>query len=93
MYPKIHKLSHIRDSNLGVSQYPRYNSMDLTPNEYREFLSQFGITLNYLKKYFNDVIFRQGILTPYDYKEFYSYVEFLPGSMNIMMKIGEHEVH
>jgi hypothetical protein len=44
----------------------------MTPNEYRDFLSQFGLTLNYLKKYLNEVVFRKGLLTPYDIDELYS---------------------
>jgi hypothetical protein len=40
---------------------PVRNTMDMTTNEYREFLSTFGFTMNYMKKWLNEVVFRDGI--------------------------------
>lgn len=45
----------------SMKKLPTRNSLKLTENEYREFLSTLGFSLNYLKKYMNDVVFRGGI--------------------------------
>jgi hypothetical protein len=52
------------------------NGMNLTPNEYREFLSTFGFTNNYMKKWMNDVVFRPGVRFPYNMQEVYTTIKF-----------------
>lgn len=47
---------------------PIRNSMEMTTNEYREFLATFGFTNNYMKKYLNRQIFQDGIKFPYNMK-------------------------
>lgn len=70
MYIKLlnHKLDI--DSKFGQRSQPIMNNMDLTENEYREFLSTYGFTMNYLKKWLNDVYLRDGIFFPYNVSEF-----------------------
>lgn len=58
------------DSKFGQRSKPIRNGMELTENEYREFLSTYGFTLNYIKKWLNDVYFRDGIFFPYNMNEF-----------------------
>jgi hypothetical protein len=58
------------DSKFGQRSQPIMNNMELTENEYREYLSTFGFTMNYIKKYLNDVYFRDGIFFPYNVSEF-----------------------
>jgi len=50
--------------------------MELTANEYREFISSFGFFQNYLKKWFNNVYFKNGLNFPYNPSELYTTLEF-----------------
>jgi len=47
---------------------PVRNSMDMTTNEYRQFLATFGFTNNFMKKYLNHQIFKDGVKFPYNMK-------------------------
>jgi hypothetical protein len=58
------------DNKFGQRSQPIRNSMELTENEYREFLSTYGFTLDYIKKFLNDVYFRNGVFFPYNVSEF-----------------------
>jgi hypothetical protein len=89
LYIKLlnHKLDI--DSKFGQRSQPIRNSMDLTENEYREFLSTFGFTMNYIKKWLNDVYFRDGVLFPYNMSEFNTRVSFKEKSMHIMLEVEE----
>lgn len=90
MYIKLlnHKLDI--DSKFGQRSQPIMNNMELTENEYREFLSTFGFTMNYIKKWLNDVYFRDGIFFPYNVSEFDTRVSFKEKSMHIMLEIEDN---
>lgn len=77
------------DSKFGQRSQPIMNNMELTENEYREYLSTFGFTMNYLKKWLNDVYFRDGILFPYNVSEFKTEVSFQETSMHIMLEVED----
>jgi hypothetical protein len=68
----IHILNHKlnMDDLLGRPKLPIRNSMSMTENDYREFLSTFGFTLNFLKKWLNDAVLKDGVMTPWNTKEF-----------------------
>jgi len=66
---KIDAQAHTRKAALR-------NSMKMNDNDYREFLSTFGFTLNYMKKWLNDVVLRNGIQFPYNTKEFDTELKF-----------------
>jgi hypothetical protein len=89
LYIKLisHKLDI--DSKFGQRSKPIRDGMDLTENEYREFLSTFGFTLNYIKKFLNDVYFRNGVFFPYNVSEFDTEVYFQEKSMHIMLEVEE----
>jgi hypothetical protein len=63
-------------SHFGNKKLPIRNSMDMTENDYREFLSTLGFTLNYLKKWLNDVVLRNGIIFPFNTHEFDTSLKF-----------------
>ena len=90
MYIKLlnHKLDI--DSKFGQRSAPVMNNMELTENEYREFLSTFGFTMNYLKKWLNDVYFRDGLFFPYNVSEFKTKVSFKEKSMHIMLEVEDN---
>lgn len=64
----------------GQKTQPHDNSLGMTENDYRTFLSDFSVTLNTIKKHYNDVILRTGIPFPYDVPEFYTTMAFYPGA-------------
>ena len=78
------------DSKFGQRSQPIMNNMELTENEYREYLSTFGFTMNYIKKYLNDVYFRDGIFFPYNVSEFQTKVNFQAKSMHIMLEVEDN---
>ena len=55
---------------------PVRNALKMTNNEYREFLSTFGFTMNFMKKWMNDVTLRNGVWLPFSMKEIYMTVKF-----------------
>jgi len=65
-----HKLNI--NHKFGQKKAPMRNNMKLTANEYREFLSTLGFSHSYLKKWLNDIIFRNGVRFPYNMKEIYT---------------------
>jgi hypothetical protein len=42
----------------GSKNAPKRNGINMTPNEYREFLEDLSFTANEWKKWLNDVVFR-----------------------------------
>jgi len=89
MYIKLlnHKLD--LDNKFGQRSQPIKNGMELTENEYREYLSTLGFTMNYLKKWLNDVYFRDGLFFPYNISEFDTRVAFKEKSMHIMLEVED----
>jgi hypothetical protein len=67
----------VLDRRGGNRDRPRRNTMNLTPNEYREFLEDMSFTTTEIKKYFNDVVFRgDNAHLPYHMSEFQTTLEF-----------------
>ena len=89
MYMNIltHKIN--QQNKFGQRTQPIRNSLKLTPNEYREFLSTFGFTTNYLKKWLNDVVLRNGVRFPYNVYEFDTHLEFKEHSIHVMMEVND----
>jgi|APSaa5957512535_1039671.scaffolds.fasta_scaffold331075_1 hypothetical protein len=63
------------------------NSMKMTRNEYREFLSTFGFTMNFMKKWMNDVTLRGGVNLPFSMEELYTTVDFQEKSAHIFLEV------
>jgi hypothetical protein len=76
----IHIVEHKLNINqkYGQKSQPTRNNMKLTENDYKDFLSSFEITMNYLKTFLNEVHFRDGQPFPYGLEEFNSTVAFQP---------------
>ena len=75
------------DSKFGQKTKPIRENLELTENEYREFLSTFGFTMSYLKQWLNEVYFRPGLLFPYNVHEFLTEVTFQEKSMHILLEV------
>jgi hypothetical protein len=89
VFVKILNLKHDIDSRFGQRSAPVRDGMDLTENEYREFLSTYGFAMNWVKKWMNDVYLRNGILFPWGMDEFYTSVYFQEQSMHIMLEVED----
>ena len=64
----------------GRKDYPFRNTMDLTANEYHQFIMQFQTWLNQLKTQLNMVL-SMGIVWPFNYPEFDQRVEYVEGAI------------
>ena len=62
----------------GQKTTPHDNKLNMSENDYRSFLTDFSLSLNFIKKHYNDVILRRGIPFPYDVPEFITTVAFYP---------------
>jgi len=72
VYPTILANKVDIDSRYGQSTAPFRNGMQLTSNEYREFISSISFFQAYLKKFLNGVYFSKGIHMPYNPQELYT---------------------
>lgn len=66
------------------------DTLKTTENEYREFLSTFGYSLNQMKNYFNQVILPKGLHFPYSVDEIETDVKFKEGSMHVFLQIEQN---
>ena len=83
-----HKLN--LDSRGGNRDAPKRNSMDMTTNQYREFLEDFSFTMSEMKKWLNDVVFRgDRVRFPYSLKEFQTSVQFQKNKMHVMIDVED----
>ena len=80
-----HKLDS--DAKYGHRTLPLRNSMQMTEVEYREFLSSWGFTMTYLKKWVNEDVLVNGIQFPYTMEEFYTTLKFKEKSMHLMLEV------
>jgi len=72
-----HKLE--LENKFGVIKTaPLRNGMNLTPTEYREFLSSLAFFQNFMRKWLNEIYFKNGVQMPYNPKELYTSVKFQP---------------
>lgn len=90
LFIKILNLKLDIDSRFGQRSAPIRDGMDLTENEYREFLSTYGFAMNFIKKWMNDVYLREGIFFPYGVDEFYTTVFFKEKSMHVMLEVEDN---
>ena len=68
-------------------QAPIRNSMDMSHNDYREFISTFGFTMNWMKKWLNEVEWATGLNFPFNSQEINSTIEFQEKSMHVLMEV------
>lgn len=69
---------------------PHDSTMKISPEEYREFLSNVGFTMNTMKSWLNKEIFKGGIPFPYNINEIDTLIKFNTGSMNIFEQVEEN---
>lgn len=71
----------------GLKSMPSKNSMNMTKEDYKEFISTFGFWLNALKKWLNEEMLREGVFFPYGVDEFYTRLNFKEKQMHIMLEV------
>ena len=77
------------DSHLDNQNAPMQTTLDINTAEYREFLSSFGFYMNFLRKYINNVVLKDGIQFPYNPKEIYTTIDFKPKQMHVFMELAD----
>ena len=69
---------------------PKRNALNLTVNEYREFLEDFSFTASEFKKWLNDVVLRGDRITfPYTMDEFQTSVRFEDSKMHLLIDVED----
>lgn len=69
---------------------PKRNNMDLTTNEYREFLEDISFTVSEAKTWLNDVVLRGNkVRFPYAVEEFKTTLKFEAQKMHLMLDIED----
>jgi hypothetical protein len=69
---------------------PKSNSMEMTVNEYREFLEDFSFTVSEFKKWLNDVVLRgDRVLFPYTIEEFETSLKFEDQKMHLLFGVED----
>ena len=74
----------------GNRERPKRNSMDMTANEYREFLEDMSFTTTEIKKWLNDVVLRgDNAHMPYRMDEFNTWFKFESQKVHIMIDVED----
>ena len=90
VYLDVLKHMIVTDSKYGgIKNAPINNGMNLTPVEYREFISSVSFLQNYLKKWMNAVYLKNGLVMPYNPKQLYTSVAFKEQSMHILLEVED----
>ena len=88
----INLLSHKLDlsSKYGTKSSAIEDKMGLSENEYREFLSTFSLSLNWMKNWLNENYFKQGVYFPWNISEFKTKINYGDGTMHLMLEVEEN---
>lgn len=65
---------------------PLRNTMNMSKRDYREFISTFGFTMNWMK-WLNEVEWAEGLNFPFNTTEFNSTIEFQEKSMHVLLEV------
>ena len=80
----------VLDRRGGNRDRPKRNSMDMTANEYREFLEDMSFTCTEIKKWLNDVVLRgDNAHLPYTLSEFNTWFKFENQKVHVMIDIED----
>jgi hypothetical protein len=87
MYPKIikHKMNF---GHIPMKSKPTSTTLDVSRQEYDKYLTDMRMTMEELRKMFNDIQFIDGIAFPYGNNEFKTGVKFQEESVNFFITVG-----
>jgi hypothetical protein len=78
------------DARGGNRDMPKRNSMDMTQNEYREFLEDMSFSTSEFKKWLNDVVLRgDRVKFPYNLKEFKTSLNFQKQKVHVLVDVED----
>ena len=85
----INLLSHKLDlsSKFGTKSSAIEDEIGLSENEYREFLSTFSLSLDWMKDWLNENYFKAGVYFPWNISEFKTKIFYGEGTMHIMLEV------
>jgi hypothetical protein len=86
---KILNLNYDFKDKSYIKKLPQQNTMKMTKEDYKEFISTFGFWLKHLKKWLNDEILTEGIFFPWGVDEFKTSLNFKEKQMHIMLEVEE----
>lgn len=75
------------ENKFGGRQLPIRNGMDLSKNEYREFISTLGFSARYWKDWINQSVFKGGVRFPYKPNEFLTDLKFQAKSAHLFFEL------
>ena len=72
LFPTVlnHKIVH--NAKFGPKDLPVKNKLNMSKNDYKEFMAQFGFWMNHIKKWLNTDMLKNGLKFPYGIDEFKS---------------------
>ena len=79
---------------LGASEspaktQPTNGTLEFSESQYRSFRASLGYSLNSMRKYINELIFKGGIEAPYYPYELYTTAAFYPGQAVIFLELED----
>jgi len=77
------------DPQYGQYSGAREDMLETTEAEYREFISDFGFYLNYLRKYLNNVHFQDGLSLPWTAEEIKFDLQFEKQQMHVFIDLTD----
>ena len=89
-YIEILKNEILMDNKFGGKSKPLENTMKMTNNEYREFLSQIASSAGKFKTWSNAAIFSKGARFPYHPDEFMTEIKFQDKSVHVLFELEEN---
>ena len=78
------------DNKFAGKTLPIRNTMKMTKNEYREFISTLGFSSKYFRDWINSAVFKDGVALPYRLDEFKTDIKFQDKSMHMFFEIEEN---
>ena len=75
------------DNKFSGKQLPVRNKMNISKNEYREFLHTLGFSAKYFKNWINESVFKGKTRFPYKPEEFLTKLKFANKSVHLFFEI------
>ena len=75
------------ENKFGGRQLPIRNGMNMSKNEYREFISTLGFSARYWKDWINQSVFKGGVWFPYKPDEFLTDLKFQEKSAHLFFEL------
>jgi hypothetical protein len=78
------------DPRYGQKTQPMRNSINITPNEYKDYISNLGFFLDWMRTFINEVYFKYGLIFPFNPDEIITTLSFTENQMHILLDIEDN---